>query len=398
MNLLSITVAWAAVCSAAGGAAGGGQPVGRLELDRTMHEEATLTEITASRSTWRTRDGATLHVPTAQLVTWGRCPPWPVGPHVLLADGSVIAGVLEAFDGTTASVRSGALGRLSLPATSFVGYRRTAASQPAAAALEQGRAATTDPAARFFLLLRNDDRLAARAVTIRDSFAEIDWQGGHVAIPLDRIQSLTMEPVVEHAAPPAPTLRVALDDGSRFSLASLGPPAAALPCDPDLVVAVAADGAAATSLAALTPTACETLTAVGSPCPLTRGQTLGGDWPAARGLTGFTGIGIQAPARVRYRLDRSAQRFESTVAIDDSAGHGGSVVVRIVAYGGNDERREVFASPVLHGGDEPLVIRADVSGADLSGAREIELVVEPAGREESLDRTIWLDPRVIAIE
>ena len=40
MNLLSITVAWAAVCSAAGGAADGGQPVGRLELDRTMHEHS----------------------------------------------------------------------------------------------------------------------------------------------------------------------------------------------------------------------------------------------------------------------------------------------------------------------------------------------------------------------
>jgi hypothetical protein len=74
------------------------------------------------------------------------------------------------------------------------------------------------------------------------------------------------------------------------------------------------------------------------------------------------------------------------------------VVVRIVAYGGNDERREVFASPVLRGGDEPLAIRADLSGADWSGAREIELVVESAGREESLDRTIWLDPRVVAIE
>ncbi|MEI7781245.1 MAG: NPCBM/NEW2 domain-containing protein, partial [Planctomycetota bacterium] len=268
-----------------------------------------------------------------------------------------------------------------------------AASQPAAAALEQGRAAAADPAADCFMRLRNGDHLAARGVTIRDGCAEIDWQGGRNAIPLDRIQSLTWAAVVAQDAPSLPTLRLALDDGSRFSLTSLGPSEPALTVDPALVVAVAGEGAAATSLAMLAPIAFEHSSTAGPTRPLARGQTLTGDWPAARGITGFTGLGIHAPARVRYRLDRPADRFESTVAIDDSAGRDGSVVVRIVAIDDRAERREVYVSPVLRGDEEPLVIRAE-----LAGARELELVVEPAGRGGRLDRTIWLDPRVITIE
>ena len=395
MNVLPITVARAAVCIVIGGAIGVAadmRSTGRLELDSAVHEQVTPTGLAAKHTTWRTRTGAVLDVPAAKVVAWGRCPPWPIGPHVLLADGSVIAGTLETFDGTTAVVRSATLGRLSLPVKTFAGFRRTAASQPAAAALEQGRAAVTDPAAGCFLLLRNGDQLAGRAVMIRDGFAKIVWQDGQVEIPVDSIQSLTFQPVVAPDAPPMPTLRVALDDGSRFSLTSLGSSEPAVACDPELVVAVAGEGAAVTSLVAHTPIACEHST-VDPPWPLTRGQTLTGDWPAARGITGFSGLGIHAPARVRYRLDRPADRFESTVAIDDSAGRGGSVVVRVVAIDRDDERREVYASPVLRGDEEPLVICAD-----LAGARELELVVEPAGNGDRLDRTIWLDPRVVTIE
>jgi hypothetical protein len=57
----------------------------------------------------------------------------------------------------------------------------------------------------------------------------------------------------------------------------------------------------------------------------------------------------------------------------------------------------VFASGVLRGAEEPVAIRAP-----LAAATEIELVVEPVPRDGGglpggiLDRTIWLDPRVVA--
>jgi len=82
-------------------------------------------------------------------------------------------------------------------------------------------------------------------------------------------------------------------------------------------------------------------------------------------------------------------RFESLVAIDDSAGHKGSVIVRILARHKEGAMQEVFAS-VLRGGDEPHFVQAE-----LQQAIEIQLCIEAADRGDILDRTVWLDPRVI---
>ena len=209
-------------------------------------------------------------------------------------------------------------------------------------------------------------------------------------IPLDRILGIDLRRPPSSARP-GPRILVALEDGSRFPFERLAARDGRMPSVAEMIVAVAVDGGCATSLASLAPVSFAQAPTAGRPWPLARGRTVGGDRPHARGLTGFTALGIHAPARVRYRLERPADRFESLVAIDDSAGQGGSVVVRVLADPGDGRFREVFASPVLRGGDEPLAIRAD-----LAGAQVIELSVEPADNADILDRTVWLDPRVVA--
>jgi hypothetical protein len=124
---------------------------------------------------------------------------------------------------------------------------------------------------------------------------------------------------------------------------------------------------------------------------LTRGRTYSGDWPRLRGQTGFTAIGLHAPAAVRYRFDRPAVRFTATVGIDDTAGQGGSVRVRVLAgtqTPGQDTLVEVFRSPVIGGGDALLAI--DLPLAD---ATSLELQVGLADGGAVLDRTLWLDPQ-----
>jgi hypothetical protein len=382
----------AAACLVAGGvlhAAGPvGQPaVGRLELADAAHDGAALESLAAEISSWRLADGSRLEVPTRSVVAWGRCPSWPVGPHLLLADGGVLAGRLESLDDKTAVVRSPSLGRLEMPADAVVGYRGTAASRPAAE--------STAAAERTVQVdLRNGDRIAARSITLGDGVARIDRDRGRVEIPLDRVVGFDLRPADPRptvaSAQSGPRILVALEDGSRFRLGQLTARDGRMPRACEQIVAVAVDGGCATSLASRAPVFFEQIPTVGPPWPLSRGRTLANDWPRARGLTGFTAVGIHAPARARYRLDRPADRFESLVAIDDSAGQGGSAIVRVLASGGTGEPREVFASPVLRGGDEPIAIRAD-----LAGAREVELVVESADRADVLDRTVWLDPRVV---
>ena len=189
---------------------------------------------------------------------------------------------------------------------------------------------------------------------------------------------------IDFTSPPAlatlPRKFVALSDSSRFVEATLPKG-----CDPADVVATLVDGAGMCLLQRLEPVAYEQADAR----PLARGSTLGGDWPAARGTTAFTGLGMRAPARVRYRFATPARRFESLVAIDDAAGQGGSAIVTVRAIDRGGAGRDVFTSPILWGGDEPHMI-----SVDLGGAVEVELIVDSADSPTPLDRTIWLDPRV----
>jgi hypothetical protein len=67
--------------------------------------------------------------------------------------------------------------------------------------------------------------------------------------------------------------------------------------------------------------------------------------------------------------------------------------VRVFSVSADGTRVEKFASPVLQGGDEPLVIRAN-----LEGARQIELVVEPVEGDASNIATVWIDPRIVPLE
>jgi hypothetical protein len=367
------------------------QPVGMPALASANQEEATLQRVETDRLFFRDREAATIDVPAASLIAWGRCPPLPLGPHVVLADGGVIAGMLTALDGTKATLESAALGRVELPAAEIAGFRATAASRPTEAEIEEGRGTGADAQARWFILLRNGDRLSARSLRIHEGLIGIDWQGRSVAMPIERVQSITTNTLT--APQPSAAIRVALDDGSRFSLSSPVLAAAVRAADPSLVVAV--EGLAATSLARIRPTAIAPQDSIGGR-RFAMGSTLAGDWPTVRGLTGFGGISIGAsgaPTRILYDVSQPAQRLESTVAIDDSAGQGGRVIVRVVAVSADGSREESLASPVLKGGDEPLLIRAE-----LEGATQIELVVEPVEGERSDAATVWLDPRIIPVK
>lgn len=367
------------------------QAIGTPSHASANYDDATLERLETDRVVFRDRDGATIDVPAASLVSWGRCPPLPLGPHVVLADGGVIAGRLTALDGTQATLESAALGTVELPAAEIAGFRATAASRPAEAEIEEGRGADAGAQARWFILLRNGDRLSARSLRMYDGLLGIEWQGRSLAVPIERVQSITTSTPTTPQRPEA--IRVALDDGSRFSLSSPALARAARAADPSLVVAL--EGQAAINLAGVRPTEIVPDDSPGG-ARFAMGRTLAGDWPTVRGLTGFQGIAIGAsggPARILYDMSRPAQRLESTVAIDDSVGQGARAIVRVVAISADGAREETFASPVLQGGDSPLFIRTD-----LDGATQIELVVEPLEGEPSHAPTVWLDPRVIPVK
>ena len=388
-------------------------PAWRLVLVDGCHEGVRPERIAADGSAWRgvaAVDGPpTTHTAaTADVVGWGRCPPWPLGPMVLLADGGVIAGRIAAADATAVVVVSPTLGRLTLPAASVRGLRVGTAVGPAPPRVAMGGDGS-------LLRLANGDRLLGRRLAWHDDAVAVETRFGVATIPLDVLRAVDLADGAQPAArgPAArPSPWLALADGTRIAIDELRPDAAGddgidrsrivlrgggpgarvtARCATEAIVAVAVDGGRTTVLAALEPVDAEAAHVFGATWPVTSGCTVAGDWPDLRGDTSFTSLGLHAPARVRYRLPRPAARFEATVGIDGSAGPGqGSVVVKVEIAAGAGGRREVFASPVLRGGDPPLAIRAE-----LGAAEEIELVVEPAAAGAVIDRTLWLDPRVI---
>jgi len=388
---------------------------GRLEAVEGREEGVVPERIDRERSTWLRGGGAAVDLATRAIVGWGACPPWPVGPAVLLADGGVVAGTIEAADATRVAVRSPCLGRLDLPADLVAGYRRSQATGPGPLRL---RAPAGD------VLLANGDVVTGDPASWRDGELAVDTAAGRVTIPADLIQAVDFRaPRPAAGAASRPRLLVAFADGSRVPVADLRPaaepdrfeiaidgtadgavdksidadgrekdrPPPVARCDRADVAAVAVDGGAARLLASLTPAAFAERPIVGPAWPLAVNRTLTGDWPAARGATGFSALGIHAPATVRYRLERPAARFQARVAIDDSAAGRGAVTLRVMARPDGGAWREAFASPVVRGG-EPAV-ECDIP---LDGAAEIELVADAADEADVLARTIWLDPRVVA--
>lgn len=296
---------------------------------------------------------------------WPRLPPLPGGAFVVLADGGILAGDLLALDDHSMTIDSPGCGAVAVPRSAVSGYRTSRAVPPRASA---GRAAAADDAA--IIMMANGDAVRVTALAARDGvvrFSTTQRPAAAVTMPMSRLLAIDFPA----RAKPSPGPWVVLRDGSRLPRASL--PAA---CGENEIVAAAAAAGDAQLLVALPADA------AGDPVSTQA-------WPTVRGLTSFTAIAMHAPARVVYRLAKPAAGFAAIVAIDDSAGQGGSVVVRVRGRTGDGAFREAFTSPIIRGGEEPLAI-----AADLDGATELELVVEEADVGAVLDRTIWLDPRV----
>jgi hypothetical protein len=100
------------------------------------------------------------------------------------------------------------------------------------------------------------------------------------------------------------------------------------------------------------------------------------------------GIGMHSASRLTYRLDGAYQRFDASIAIDDSADGRGSVTFGVYVSR-EGEWQQAYTSEVVRGGDKPQEISVDVAGAE-----GLTLTVDYADRGDELDRADWLDARL----
>ena len=103
------------------------------------------------------------------------------------------------------------------------------------------------------------------------------------------------------------------------------------------------------------------------------------------GTTYQRGLGVHAGSSITYDLSGRYRRFNAAVGLDDEETKEGSVVFEVWVDG-----RRVYASGTM----TPTTATANVS-VDLTGARELKLVVTDAGDGHHHDHADWADARLV---
>lgn len=96
------------------------------------------------------------------------------------------------------------------------------------------------------------------------------------------------------------------------------------------------------------------------------------------------GLAVHSRSALTYDLDRRFSTFETMVGFDASGGKKGRVDCRVFADG-----RELYANPDLRADSPPVHLTLPVSGAE-----ELQLVVDFGPEEDTGDRVIWADARL----
>jgi hypothetical protein len=98
------------------------------------------------------------------------------------------------------------------------------------------------------------------------------------------------------------------------------------------------------------------------------------------------GVGLHSESRLTFDLGGSYRRFESTVGLDDRTGQGGSVRIRVLVDG---QAKEV-GDKELTSATGPRVVSVDVTGA-----KELMLIVEFGSGGDVCDHVDWAEAKVI---
>lgn len=364
---------------------------------------ARLTGIDANWQLTFEIEGQAETFPAGEIVAWGA----PVeadgaGTQWLLPErGIVVAEILGGdqnsveLDSLLFSLQSGPVGRVRLPMELI----RGALFRPPGDRRQYDQLLfrlIDAPGGADRLVLDNGDELSGTLKRLDAAGAKIESTVGEVEIASARLRALALDSDLL-AASRRDELRmmVGFGDGSRLIAESLsmadgeiritpwgGKTWLAVPQD---IVFLQPLGGAATYLSDLEPESYRHVPFLDLPWSYHLDRNANAGQLRSGGRLYVKGVGMHSAARLTWPLDGGPRRFAADVALDDSVGSRGSVVFRVFA-----DTTERFASPVIRGGDAPLPV-----SVDLSGARRVSLIVDFADRGDELDHANWLDARLV---
>ena len=360
-------------------------------------------------------------MPAADLVAWGQCAEQGRAGGLVLADGGLVMADVVAADKEKLTADSEAFGTLKLPLETLSGVVFRWPSD------RQKRDALVDRLAQAGgesdrLLLDNGDELTGLITGIENDAIKLDADVGPIEVKIDRVSALIFNPALKikprpAVAPPAAQtgrLRawVGLADGSRLLAGQITLDGAALrivadgqtwKTSPKRLVFLQPLGGRCVYLSDLKPAEYHQTPYLDLPWPYRADRNVTGGLLRCGGRLFLKGLGVHSAARLTYSLGEgpgvragqgsgfrvqgsgTAKRFEADVGVDDSTAGQGSVQFRVLVDG-----NEKFASPILRGGNPPVHVTVD-----LTGAKKLELLVDYADRADVLDHADWLDARLV---
>jgi hypothetical protein len=340
----------------------------------------------------------------AEVVSWGAPVELPAGALVVLDEGVMVAEARQ-LDQESLVVDAPLFGRVSLPLEQVqaIVFRAPAGRRERDQLIDRllklaadRRNTTSDR-----VLLENGDQLLGSARALDDTKLQLHTGTIDSQIERAKIVALVFEPTSSEA-PPANGLRalVGFRDGSWFTTrelvidgetARLKPPfdasaeADRWTVEAQAIVFLQPLGGRATYLSDLKPESYRHIPYLSLQWPYELDRSVTGGRLRADGRIYAKGLGMHSAARLTYRLDKPFRRFEAQVAIDAETSGQGSVTFRVFA-----DREQKFASEVVRGGQPSVPVSVDITGA-----KQLSLVIDFAERADELDHADWLDARLV---
>jgi hypothetical protein len=140
-----------------------------------------------------------------------------------------------------------------------------------------------------------------------------------------------------------------------------------------------------TLLSELTPTRTNTEGLLHAPWPVRKDRSVSNSPLILGGKPFAHGLGVHSKCELTYELDGAFERLTCVIGIDDAVRPLGNVIFRVTGDG-----RTLFDSGPITGNDEPKPISIDISGV-----KQLALLVDYGEQMDLSDQADWADLRLI---
>ena len=348
---------------------------------------------------WKDSAGATKTIPAEDVVNIqaGAETTSPAADQVtlFLVGGYVLHGRIAGGTEETVRIEPTGLRPIDVPLVELIGLR-TAAGR-ARLAHGQRERMTAGKSDDDILVLANGDRVTGGVVRIDAKGVVIETAAGESRVTLDRLLEARLAALVDDERS-GRKARLFLADGSVLEASTLHwtPDRLAVrlfddaeqEIKPDQVVRIEVVGGRWQWLSELEPAAAEHTPYLTLTWPWQRDRNVLGKPMRLGGKRFDRGIGVHSQSRLVYAIQGKYRIFTSRFGLDDSAGVLGDVDIEVRVDGQVRFRKEHIR--VSSQGAPPQSLRIDVSGA-----RQLELLVTFGQRGDVQDRFNWAGAALI---